>query len=364
MRRLAYFLIIIGILLIAIPLLLIKQGILEINNNKQDNIETNYKYISYNDLTDNNKKNVLLKLYSKSGTSEDTILKLDKQTYTIYELYNLDEIYKIEINNEKKILTSNLDRFKNIDFYIINSQNNIVKLNFSYTKDDIPKYDEEIINKDNWIFYYDKKELTMFGYYKTNNGLFQIKIADGNLSNNKILQEDLINLIINNIKISKEESNDSFKNLYNNSITGYIELSNEETKYEIDNNNILDLNTSFYITKWTVSDNWLSNEIELVSSDLNNILTIRESIKEYNIDIIKNSLKSNGIEELEYNGEKINIIKETNSERMQGYIKMKNNKSYTIIYNLNKSNILNTVNNDKYQFIEYTEKNIYTNNGG
>ena len=49
---------------------------------------------------------------------------------------------------------------------------------------------------------------------------------------------------------------------------------------------------------------------------------------------------------------------------MQGYIKMKNNKSYTIIYNLNKSNILNTVNNDKYQFIEYTEKNIYTNNGG
>ena len=38
-----------------------------------------------------------------------------------------------EINNEKKILTSNLDRFKNIDFYIINSQKNkklYININF------------------------------------------------------------------------------------------------------------------------------------------------------------------------------------------------------------------------------------------
>lgn len=198
MRKFAYFLMFIGILLIVVPLVLINQGILEANNSeKKEIVESTYDYISYNDLTDNNKVNILSKLYSKSGTQESSKLKIDKQTYTIYEIMSPEEIYKIEINKEKKLLTSNIDKFKDIDFYVINTNNTIVKLNFSYDKTQMPTYKEDdIIKKDDWIFYYDKKELTMIGYYPLENGNFKIKIGDGNLSNNMNLQNSLMDLEI------------------------------------------------------------------------------------------------------------------------------------------------------------------------
>lgn len=373
MRKFAYFLIFIGILLIVVPLVLIKQGILEANNSeKKEIVESTYDYISYNDLTDNNKVNILSKLYSKSGTQESTKLKIDKQTYTIYEIMSPEEIYKIEINKEKKLLTSNIDKFKDIDFYVINTNNTIVKLNFSYDKIQMPTYkDDDTIKKDDWIFYYDKAELTMFGYYPLENGNFKIKIGDGHLSNNMNLQNSLIDLVVNNIKISKEATNEIYTNSYNNSVTSYLELSKDDTIYQIDKNNIIDFNNNFYITKWSISDNWLSNEIDLVSKDYSNTFSIRESIKEYSLDTIKRVLKGNNIEEIEYKDEKINIIHETITDRTQGYIKKINNRSYTILYNLNKSTILNNTNNDNTQFVEFTENILYQkkkddiiNNGG
>ena len=147
-----------------------------------------------------------------------------------------------------------------------------------------------LIKKDGWTFYYDSKELTMFGYYQSENGYFRIKIGDGNLNNNKNIQEDFINLIINNIMITKDTSNSElYKNSYNNSVTSYIELSKEDSIYELDKDNIVDLGTNFYITKWSISDNWLSNEIDLVSRDYSNNLSKAGNKLSSSIRIIKNN---------------------------------------------------------------------------
>ena len=366
MRKLAYLIIVIAIILIAFPFVFKGQTLFNHKNKKEEsNNNVEYNYISYNDLSENNKTKILSKLYSKTGPSETCKLNINNQTYTLYEIFSPNEIYKIKINQEKKLLTSSLNKFKDIDFYLINSMNNIIKLNFCYTKDNIPTYKEsDIIKKDGWTFYYDSKELTMFGYYQSENGYFRIKIGDGNLNNNKNIQEDFINLIINNIMITKDTSNSElYKNSYNNTVTSYIELSKEDSIYELDKDNIVDLGTNFYITKWSISDNWLSNEIDLVSRDYSNNLSIRESIKDYNIDTIKNVLSGNNIESIDYKNNIVYIIYETNTDRLQGYIKKVNNRSYTILYNLNKSNILNAINNDKNMFVEYTEKNLYKNGG-
>ena len=368
MRKFAYFLIFIGILLIVVPLILINQGILKVDNNdNKEIVEKEYNYVSYNDLTENNKVNVLSRLYSKSGTSESTKLKLNTQTYNLYELFDQNEIYKIEVNKNKDLLTTNLNKLKEIDFYIINSKYYIIKLNFSYSKETIPTYKEDsIIEKDDWTFYFDEEDLTMFGYYKLTNGTFMVKIGDGNLKGNKELQNKLIDIVINNLKITKENSSELYTTSYNNSITSFIELSREDSIYEIDKNNILDLSTNYYITKWSIADNWSSNEINLVSKDYSNTLLIRESLNEYSLDTIKVILKTNTIEEFDYKEEKVNTINESNTNRLQGYIKKINNRSYTILYNLNNSNILNITNNDKNSFIEFTEKNLYKTdvNGG
>ena len=362
MRKFAYFLIFIAILLIIFPFVFKDQAIF---NKKEKEEEINYQYISYNDLSDNNKKIILSKLYSKSGTTESSKLKIDKQTYTLYELFSPTEVYKIEINKEKKLLTSNLDKFKNIDFYVINSNNYIIKLNFSYVNEETPIFKEkDILKKGDWIFYYDKKTLTMYGYYQLSNGSFRIKIGDGNLNDNITLQKELINLIINNINITKD---DQVNELYNNSVIGYIELSKEDSIFKIDKDNIIDLGTNYYITKWSVSDKWLSNGIDIINHDYTNSLSIRESIRLYSIEAIKEVLIGNNIEEINYKEELINIINEANSNRLQGYIKNINNRSYTFLYDLNKSNILNITNNDRNMFIDYTEKNLYidkSNNGG
>ena len=362
MRKFAYFLIVLSGLLILVPFVLYNKNLF--NQEKKEPEKTtvkDYNYISFNDLTENNKINVLNKLYSKSGTSEASKLKLNTQTYTIYEILSLDEVYKIKINKDKKLLTSNLDKIKNIDFYLINSMNYIVKLNFSYTRDNTPSYREDkITKKDNWTFYFDEKELTLFGHYKLSNGTFLVKIADGNLKDNKMLQNLLIETIINNIEITKDESNkELYTNSYNNSVTSYIVLSNEDSVYEIDKNITLDLNTNYIITNWSSDNNWPSNKIELVSRDYSNTFSIRESLDEYSLSNIKGSLKNNVIEEIDYNNDKVNIIYEINSPRIQGYIKKINNRSYTCLYNLNKSIITNTTNNDKTQFINFTETSLY-----
>ena len=366
MRKFALFLMFIGVLLIAAPFVLMNYDLLETKSKEKVIVEKDYNYISFNDLTENGKKTVLSKLYSKNGSSEDTKLSLNTQTYTIYEIFSPNEVYKLDINKNKNILTSDLSRLKNIDFYVINSMNYIVKLKFSFEKGTVPTYKEDkIIKKDNWVFFYDQKELTLYGYYQIDSGYFLVKLADGNLDNSNDIQDDLINIIVKNIMITKEDETtiDKYTNLYNNSVTSFIELSKEDSIYTLDKDNKIDLGTNYYITKWNVADNWLSNEIGLESKDFSNSLSIRESIKDYSLDTIKKALNGNNIEELDYNGNKVNIINEYNSDRLQGYIKKINNKSYTVIYNLNKSTILNVTSNDKNQFIEYIEKNVY-NYGG
>lgn len=108
-----------------------------------------------------------------------------------------------------------------------------------------------------------------------------------------------------------------------------------------------------------------------VTKDYSNTFSVRKTIKEYSLDPTKRVLKLNNIEEIEYKDAKINVFHETITDRTQGYIKKINNRNYTILYNLNKSTLLNNRNNNNIQFVNFTENMLYQkkkddiiNNGG
>ena len=140
----------------------------------------------------------------------------------------------------------------------------------------------------------------------------------------------------------------------------------------MDSQNTLDFVSNVYVIHWYVSDNWKRNDIQLITKDFKNYITVRESINDYDLDEIRNSSKRIELIPYNYKGEQIQLIYskfekgsllEESNDAFLGFIRKINNKSYTFLYDLevDKSKIIYK-GKDPKEKIDYIYDMIFKSN--
>ncbi len=291
---------------------------------------------------------VLDELEDKKKVTMDGSLELIIPEYKLYTVYGnyTDNFYSVNINKNHFLFPYKIECGNATGFVIVDNELNLqpVKLEYSFSSLSDSKFeDKKVIEKDGWKFAYNSEKGELYGYYELNKGYLQISLTNKEVSYDDYTLNDLTGKLADAFVVAKEDVQNLAEVMVDGQYTpSFAKLSDEDSIIEINDEYQLDF-SDVYLLHWYVSSDWDRNDLQVITEDFKEDITIRESLGEYNLEEIQSSSDTMELVPYDYNGTPLQLIYgkfeegsllEEYDGAFLGFIMEINNKSYAFMFEL------------------------------